>query len=314
MFQASGLMDDRLSDLAVERDTLLARLGAAERLIEEQRVELVRRRVESADLETQLFDNLRALERLEDEQAARVRKLDRAHNEFVNIVSHELRTPMTSILGYAEFLEDELIARSEQELRRHVGQILASTRRLERLVNDLLDYARLEAGNFRLELESADLKIKIQEAVESLRPQALDKALELTLSLPDASLQLVMDPGRIEQALFNLVGNAIKFTPPSGSIWILASLIDGRVQVEVRDSGPGFSREGAEELFVKFVQGEAGSAKPRSGLGLGLSIAKAIVEAHGGNIGLDSEPGFGSRFWFTLPLPVEVGLQPPLVS
>ncbi len=307
MRQASGLMEDRFSNLEFERATLLAKLEAAERLIEEQRAELLRQRIEAVDLKAQLLDNVRTLEQAEQDHASRVHRLDRAHNEFVNIVPHELRPPMTSILGYAEFLEDELIARSDRDLQRHVGQILASTRRMERLVNDLLDYARLEAGSFRLDLETADLKIKIQEAVESLLPQALDKALGLTLSLPNSSMQLVMDPGRIEQALFNLVGNAIKFTPPSGSIWISATMSDGMAHVEVRDSGPGFSREGAEELFVKFVQGEAGSARPRSGLGLGLSIAKAIVEAHGGNIGLDSEPGVGSRFWFTLPLPVDTG-------
>lgn len=283
-----------------------------ERVIAEQRDELDRQRDAIEELEAALADRDQALERVRVEQRQQIDAMDRARNEFINVVSHELRTPMTSILGYAEFLEEELDLRDERGLQRHVGQILAGTRRLERLVNDLLDQARLDAGTFRLDLEIADLRVKIHEAVESLVPQAVDKALEILLDLPSDEIELRMDGGRIEQALFNLLVNAIKFTPSRGRISVSARCAGGLAHVEVRDSGPGFAPEGAEALFGKFVQGAAGAAHPRSGLGLGLSIAKAIIEAHGGDIGLDSEPGVGSRFWFTLPLSAGAEIKPAL--
>jgi PAS domain S-box-containing protein len=230
------------------------------------------------------------------------REINRLKADLVNAVSHELRTPLTSIMGYAEFLEDEVGGPLAPDQRGFVEQIQEGTRRLQRLVDDLLDFARLEAGTFALSIRTADLAQRIQETIESLRPQAKDKGVTLE-ALPAVTPCLVaIDPGRIGQVLLNLVGNAIKFTPTGGRVTVGLMPIGDRVRVEVVDTGIGVAPAHMARLFEKFYQVDAGATREQGGAGLGLSIARALVEAHGGQIGVESEPGHGATFWFTLPL------------
>ncbi len=228
-------------------------------------------------------------------------ELERLKSTFVNAVSHDLRTPLTSIMGYAEFLEDEVGGPLTAPQLEFVYQIEKSCVRLENLVNDLLDYARVEAGTFRLHYEQADLGDKVREIVDSFQPQAKAEHLEIRLALEPASLVVTLDPMRIGQVLTNLVSNAIKFSHPGGVIRVSATSEADHVRCEVQDAGEGIAEEDFPKLFQRFSQLTGGAVK-KGGTGLGLSISKAIIEAHGGTIGVQSQVGAGSTFWFTLPL------------
>ncbi len=248
---------------------------------------------------TDVSDRIR-LERQLRAQYEQLRELDRLKSEFVNAVSHELRTPLTSIRGYTEFLEDELAGPLTAGQTEYVNRIMEGTRRLENLVNDLLDFARIEAGVFKLRREDADITEQIREIVASFLPQVRESGLDLQIDLPDEPLVLRFDFQRIGQVLTNLLGNAIKFTPAGGSIRVRVASAGDRILCEVTDSGEGIAAEDVPRLFQRFSQLASGSRK--GGMGLGLSIAKALIEAHGGQIGVRSAVGAGSTFWFTLPV------------
>ena len=235
-------------------------------------------------------------------QNERLRHLDVLKNELVNTASHELRTPLASIRGFAEFLEDELAGPLTDGQREFVGQIQQGVGRLQGIIDDMLDFARLEADGLQLSCREIELGQLVRAATESLRPQAQTGDLALALEAPDAPVLAKVDPPRIEQVMLNLVGNAIKFTPAGGQVNVRLAAADGQVRVEVADTGIGLADEHHERVFDKFYQVDASTTRPYGGAGLGLAIAKALVEAHGGQIGLDSRDGGGSTFWFTLPL------------
>jgi signal transduction histidine kinase len=258
---------------------------------------LSRRVIASRDeLEAMVRDRTRELA----EANAHLRELDQLKSDFVNAVTHELRTPLTSIRGYAEFLEDEIGGPLTPDQGAFVAQIHEGSWRLQRLVDDLLDFARLEAGTFMLSPEDADLSAKAREVLASLRPQAAAKRIRLELEAP-ASLAIRMDAGRIAQVLINLVGNALKFTPPEAKVTVRITDGPEGVKVEICDTGEGIAPEHQARLFEKFYQVDPGLTRENGGAGLGLSISKALVEAHGGVLGLTSAVGRGSTFWFTLP-------------
>jgi signal transduction histidine kinase len=213
-------------------------------------------------------------------------------------------------MGYAEFLEDEIGGQLAEPQHEFVRQIQRGSRRLEYLLNDLLDFARIEAGTFRLRLAQADLGQKMSEIVESLRPMADEGGIQLQVELPDKPLEFRMDAQRIGQVLINLIGNALKFTPPGGQITVRACQEDQTVRCEVADTGIGIAPEDIPKLFQRFSQLESG-VRQGKGAGLGLSISKALVEAHGGTIGVTSEPNKGSTFWFTLPVEPAPESEPP---
>jgi signal transduction histidine kinase len=234
-------------------------------------------------------------------QNQRLQELDRMKSAFVGSVSHELRTPLTAIKGYAEFLEDGIGGALPPEQLNFVGEILQGAARLERLVDDLLDFARLESGAFKLVLAEGDLVAKVRAIAHASKPQAAERAITLTLNVPEAAVPLQMDAGRIEQVLNNLVGNALKFTPPGGRVTVTVRPGADAVRVEVADTGDGIAPGHLPHLFDRFYQVDNTSTRQVGGTGLGLAISKALVEAHGGHIGVESTPGAGSTFWFSLP-------------
>lgn len=228
-------------------------------------------------------------------------EVDRLKSAFIGSVSHELRTPLTSIRGYGEFLEDQLGGPLTADQAEYVARIMKSSAHLQGLVDDLLDFARMEAGAFAIALSSAELGAKIREVIESFQPQGLEKGVRLTASLPDGPLLARMDAARVGQVLINLVGNALKFTPPDGRIEVGVSEDAAEWRVTVSDSGLGIAAENLPQLFERFYQVDPSNTHQTGGTGLGLSISKALVEAHGGRIGVTSRLGEGSTFWFTLP-------------
>ena len=228
-------------------------------------------------------------------------ELDRLKTDFLSVVSHELRTPLTTIQGYAEFLEEGLGGRITDEQQEFVKQIQAGTVQLRRLVDDLLDFARVESGSFKLVRQRVDLGKVLTETLDSLQPSLKEHDLRLEASLPGAPAWAEADAQRVGQVVTNLVGNAIKFTPRGGRLAVALRPEAGCWRVEVQDSGIGIDGAHLSKLFQRFYQVDSTSTRERGGVGLGLSIAQSIVEAHDGAIGVESQPGEGSTFWFTLP-------------
>lgn len=241
-------------------------------------------------------------------ELAQARELERLKDNFVNAVTHELRTPLSSIFGFAELLEDQLKGPLNADQLAFVRELQRAAQRLDNLVGDLLDYARMEAGTFRLRLAETDVRGKIRDTARSLEPQFRDAGLRLELGLPDAPLLVLADPQRIGQVLLNLMQNAVKFSPSGATIRVDAHQEGDRVVCSVTDQGPGIPPAEVPKLFRAFSQLEQG-LKMGVGTGLGLSISKAIVEAHAGAIGVRSTPGHGATFWFSLPTARSVPLE-----
>lgn len=248
-----------------------------------------------------LEDQLRA-------QYEQLKQVDQHKSNFVHMVNHEVRSPLTSILGYAELLEEEIDGPVTPEQRASIGQIKRGVRRLEFLLNDLVDYACLEAGTFRLKLAQGCLADWVNEVLASLKPQADSKRIRLEACLPDGPLELEMDAQRIGQVLTNLVSNAIKFSPFGGSIRVGVHRRGEHVRCTIADDGLGITPLEIPTLFQHFSELEAGLKKGKR-IGLGLSISKALVEAHGGAIGAESTPMAGSTFWFELPVRVSESVE-----
>jgi PAS domain S-box-containing protein len=238
------------------------------------------------------------------EQNERLRELDRLKDEFLSLVSHELRTPLTSIRGYVELVLDEEAGDLNPEQRRFLKAVDRNSGRLLRLVGDLLFVAQADAGRLTLEQAKIDVAALAAECVEAARPIADQKAIDLRLAAVPVPA-LVGDRGRLAQVLDNLISNALKFTPESGSVEVSTATNNGHVLVEVRDSGIGIPADEQPRLFERFYRAASATEQAIPGTGLGLAIVKAIVEAHGGRIDIDSKPGDGTTFTIALPLRVE---------
>ncbi len=230
-------------------------------------------------------------------------ELDQLKRDFLNATSHELRTPLASIIGYSEFLEDRVGGELTDEQAFFVTQIQDGGRRLKRLVEDLLDVTRFEAGTLQFAPREVDLAGSIRQVLAALQPQLGAAGLSVEEELPEGPLAWIVDPDRLEQVLFNLLGNAIKFTPPGGTLGVSLRVDAAGVRIAVRDTGIGIAPEHLPHLFEKFYQVDPSSTRRFGGLGLGLSITKAIVEAHRGVLEVASTPGEGTCFTFTLPAP-----------
>jgi signal transduction histidine kinase len=228
------------------------------------------------------------------------RHLERLRDAFVAAVSHELRTPLTSISGFVEMLEDEEDSLGEAG-RSYLDVIRRGTGRLQRIVEDLLLVAQIEADRLELHIGAADLSKIAAAAVEEARPTAQEKDIALDLQ-SNGALPLAADAGRLGQVLDNLVSNALKFTLPGGSVAVSVHGGDGRAVVEVADAGIGIPKDEMGQLFSRFYRASSATRRAIPGTGLGLVIARAIVEAHGGSIALDSREGEGTKVTVSLPL------------
>jgi signal transduction histidine kinase len=181
-----------------------------------------------------------------------------------------------------------------------VIQILTSGKHLLSLINDILDLSKVEAGQMELKRSSFDLRVLAAGAVESVRPLLSRKEQDLVFESPDA-IAAFADEGKVNQMLLNLLSNAIKFTPQGGRITVSVTRNEGGVAASVADTGIGIARKDLPRLFTEFGQIDNGPGRQQQGTGLGLALTKQLVELHGGTIGVESQPGLGSRFYFTLP-------------
>jgi PAS domain S-box-containing protein len=221
-------------------------------------------------------------------------------DQFLSTMSHELRTPLNAVMGFSDMLSEERYGPLNDRQRRYVTHINTGGRHLLRLINDILDLSKIEAGRLQLAIESVPVNPSFAEVFDCLRPLADKKSQTLAVhSLLDLSVRA--DATRFRQVLMNLVGNAIKFTPDGGKIELAAQQLGEVVRVEVRDSGPGIPAEEQQRIFEAFHRLRQ-SDKMSEGTGLGLAITRRLVELHGGRLGLESKHGSGSCFYFTLPI------------
>lgn len=260
----------------------------------------------------------RVIERTEDLQSAneRLLELDRLKSAFVSIVSHELRTPMTSIKGLVENMMDGLTGSMNERQTFYLGRVKHNIERLTRMINDLLDLSRIESGRMELQRTAVNLGSLAREVVELFQGTAREQSITLEAHIDDALPLTHGDRDKLIQVITNLVNNALKFTDAQGSVTITVSqLEDGWLQTCVADTGCGIPPEEQGTLFEPFIRTRSSQSKS-PGAGLGLAISKSLIELHGGRIWLESVPGEGSRFCFTLPVvdpPEEDDQLTPLV-
>ena len=233
----------------------------------------------------------------------RLRELDRMKDDFISTVTHELRTPLTSVRALSEMLHDD--PRMElADRKRFLGIIVSETERLTRLINQILDMAKLESGRAEWTSSAVDIGQVVREAMDSLGQLFREKAVALVGDIPAQGPIVQADRDRLTQVMVNLLSNAVKFVPGgSGRVVVRVTAEDRLVRVLVADNGPGLTREECSVIFEKFRQGGNTMTDKPKGTGLGLPISRQIVEYFGGNLWVESEPGAGANFIFTVPLP-----------
>jgi signal transduction histidine kinase len=239
--------------------------------------------------------------RMEAERRARedAEAASRAKDDFLSTVSHELRTPLAAMMGWVRVVRD--------------GNLTGERLRHAKLIEDLLDLTRIVAGKLRLQLQTVDLRPIVESAAESLRPMAEQKGVGLTLELDSAPVRIAGDADRLQQVVWNLVQNAVKFTPTGGRVEIELSRTRDHARVIVRDTGRGIAKDFLARLFEPFSQAASIRSRDTSGLGLGLSIARRLVELHGGTVIAESAgENAGATFTIALPLAASQTTDPPL--
>jgi PAS domain S-box-containing protein len=227
------------------------------------------------------------------------RKLEKMKQEFVATVSHELRTPLTSIRGSLSLLAGGALGDLPDEAKDVVLIAERNTVRLITLINDILDLERVEAGKLELKVEEFPVAEMIERSLESVRGFAAERGVALTAATTAARVEA--DRDRLVQVLVNLLSNAVKFSPPGAAVSVSVAEPEASLEIRVRDLGRGVPAHRREAIFGRFEQVESSDARQKGGTGLGLAICKAIVEQHGGKIGVESAPGEGSTFWFRIP-------------
>ena len=244
----------------------------------------------------------------------RLQELARLKSAFLATVSHELRTPLTSVIGYSEMLLAGLAGDLTLEQHDYLKTILDKGESLLRLISSILDLSRIEARGVQLQRKPVDVAQLVQRSVESMLPQSFRKQLRVQTNVAVGLRKAVVDPEKIQQCVINLLSNAVKFTPAGGQISVRAGPAEaaplgsgpfgsaGFVQITVEDSGIGIAPELQEKVFESFYQADQNSGREYGGAGLGLSIVKGYVEAHGGRVAVLSTPGKGSAFTITLPV------------
>ncbi len=257
-----------------------------------------------------------------EEKKGLLEEVSRHKSAFLARMSHELRTPLNAIIGFAEVLLDEELAPSEDDQREFLGHILASGRHLLGLINEVLDLSKIEAGKMDLRRSRVEAGALIEEVAASVKALAAEKQISLSTAIAPALPPLWGDQAKVRQVLLNLVGNALKFTPAGGTVGIGARYVPaggqdsssdergGRMEISVADTGIGIPPEEQERIFQEFQQVPGAEGKEQ-GTGLGLALAKRLVELHGGTIRVQSAPGQGSTFTFTLPAGAPPRTQAP---
>ena len=245
----------------------------------------------------ELADLGRAFNRMSSELGAsfaRERQLESERRDLIAAVSHDLRTPLTSIRAMIEAINDGVVTEADA-VKRYLGLIQHESEHLGRLIEDLFELVRIDSGNLELRLAVVPLSDLVAEVVDAMRVGAQRKGVTLRAACDDVP-GVAVDAPRMRRVLTNLIGNAVRHTPPGGQVDVAVRWLEGHVQVEVADTGEGIALEDQAHVFDRFYRGEKSRSRESGGAGLGLAIARGIVEAHRGHIRLESQPGHGARF------------------
>jgi signal transduction histidine kinase len=261
-----------------------------------------------ADQAAIAIENVRLFDEIQD-KSRQLADASQHKSQFLANMSHELRTPLNAVLGYTELILDSVYGEMPEKARSVLNRVQRNGRHLLGLINDVLDLSKIEAGQLILSLSDYSLKSVIQTAFSAVEPLATEKQIALKIDVAQELPQGRGDERRLTQVLLNLVGNAIKFTD-RGEVSIKGSSGNGSFTVAVRDTGPGISAVDQAKLFQEFQQADNSITRKKGGTGLGLAISKRIIEMHGGRIWVESSPGNGSTFTFTLPVSVEGEARP----
>ncbi len=302
------------AELSAREAELIQLSEQLERNVEERTAALIaeiaqRKRAEeeirrlNEDLERRVAERTAELAAANKQLELRNSEVERAgkfKDQFLSTMSHELRTPLNAVLGFSELLADERYGTFNERQGRYISHIHTSGKHLLSLINDILDLSKIEAGRLELAVESVRVETAFGEVLGALRPLAEKKSQTLSQHM-ETGLYVRADATRFKQVLMNLLGNAIKFTPEGGHIELAARLMEGQVRVDVRDTGPGIPPEEQKRIFEAFYRLRQ-SGKTTEGTGLGLAITRRLVELHGGQLGLESQPSQGSCFYFSLPV------------
>ncbi len=237
-------------------------------------------------------------------QTRRAIEANQHKTEFLTSMSHELRTPLNSVIGFSEILQDELFGPLNDKQAEYVTDILESGRHLLSLINDILDLTKIEAGKMELYPTEIYLPELVQSTVTLMSETASRHALTLEIEMDDSVQMMTGDERKIKQVLFNLVSNAIKFTPDGGKIIIRVQQDERGTTFSVKDNGIGIEEEHLDSIFTEFKQVDSSLTRRFEGVGLGLAIVKRFIELHGGTIQVKSQIGEGSRFFFFIPLEI----------
>jgi len=312
--------------IAIDGDRKIEMLNAAARrmfgvqssLVGESLIEFVRvpalhellDRDEDAAAEIQLPSGARALVRIARtfgrtgclllvEDVTNVRRLETVRRDFVANVSHELRTPVAVIRANAE----TLLAGAKddpQMAQRLIEGLHRNAERLARILADLLDLSRLDAGQYRLDLQEVRVRGVAEQSLTAVDPQAQRRGVAIVVEIPDW-LAVKADAKALDQILVNLIDNGVKYTQPDGHVWVEARAIGDAVRIEVRDDGPGIADKHRRRVFERFYRADPSRSREAGGTGLGLSIVKHLVESMGGEVGVEPNTPRGSIFWLRLP-------------
>jgi signal transduction histidine kinase len=260
-------------------------------------------RVDGHDEVARLADDFNRMARALEEAAEREREMERARRDLVASVSHDLRTPLASTRALIEALADGVATNPETESR-YLTSASRELEHLSRLVDDLFELARIDAGVLQLTLEEASLHDLISDTISSFQPQAEQQGVRLAGEIVGDVDPVLANPPRLQRVLHNLVSNALRHTPADGAVTLRASRAGEGVRVEVSDTGEGIAAEDLPRVFERSFRAERSRTRPEKndapGAGLGLAIAHGLVEAHGGTMDVESDFGRGSRFYFTL--------------
>jgi len=235
------------------------------------------------------------------QDVTRFKNLDRMKSEFIATVSHELRTPLTSINMAVDIISQEVLGKVNERQRDMLTTAKDDCERLTKLVKELLDMSRLESGKYELKRERINLRSLVEEALKPLRLQFREKGIRLETEIPADTPEVPGDQRQLSWVVANLVSNALRYTPADGTVTVHSDLLSDSVRVSVKDSGRGIPPDAVEVIFDKFVQIKQSTDATPGSVGLGLAIAKEVVEAHGGRIWVESSVGRGSTFFFTIP-------------